>query len=149
LAAAFQGTDFSPSMAWTVTVRDNLAPAATYYDRATLDGASCPAATGTMTPCSWDSNGDGALWVRAQATVGSETRTVVALVKLDLVPEQFPQNTITAGKFRTSNSGNKVIVDTRGCAAVGAPAGGCKSQRAAPVVVRCSTSPPYTRSNTC
>src|SRR5205085_9369683 len=75
LAAAFQGNDFSPSMALTVTVRDNLAPAATYYDRATLDGACCPAATGTMTPCSWDSNGDGALWVRAQATVGSETRT--------------------------------------------------------------------------
>lgn len=149
LAGAFQGTDFASSTAWTVTVRDNIAPAATYYDRAALDSASCPATTGTMTPCTWDSNADGAMWVRAQATVGTETRTVVALVKLDLVNEQFALNTITAGKFRTSNSGNKAIVDTKGCAGVGAPAGGCKSQRAAPVVVRCSASPPYTRSGTC
>jgi Tfp pilus assembly protein PilX len=149
LAAAFQGTDFSSTAAWTVTVRDNLPPATTYYDRAALDSASCPAATGAMTPCTWDSNVDGAMWVRAQATLGGESRTVVALVKLDIVAEPFPQNTITAGKFRTSNSGNKVIVDTKGCAAVGAPPGGCKSQRAAPVVVRCAASPPYTRSNTC
>jgi Tfp pilus assembly protein PilX len=149
LAAGLQGGDFSSSTAWTVTVRDNLAPAATYYDRAALDSSACPAATGTMTPCTWDSNGDGAMWVRAQATVGAESRTVVALVKLDLPVAQFPLNTITAGKFRTSNSGNKVIVDTKGCAAVGAPPGGCKSQRAAPVVVRCAASPPYTRSSTC
>jgi Tfp pilus assembly protein PilX len=150
VAAGFSGTDFSASTAWTVTVRDNVGSAAQYYTRAALDSTSCPAPTGTMTPCTWDSNGDGQMWVRAQSTVASETRTVVGLVKLDLVGEGFPQNTITAGKFRTTNSGNKVIVDTKGCAAVGAPVGGCKSQRAAPVVVRCTTTPPpYTRSNTC
>jgi hypothetical protein len=130
-------------------VRDNIAPAATYYGRAALESTSCPGATGTMTPCTWDSNADGAMWVRAEAKVGEESRTVVALVKLDLIAEEFPQNSITAGKFRTSNSGNKVIVDTKGCSAVGAPPGGCKSQRAAPVVVRCAASPPYTRSSTC
>jgi Tfp pilus assembly protein PilX len=150
VAAGFSGTDFSASTAWTVTVRDNVGSAAQYYTRAALDSTSCPAPTGTMTPCTWDSNGDGQMWVRAQSTVASETRTVVGLVKLDLVGEGFPQNTITAGKFRTTNSGNKVIVDTKGCAAVGAPVGGCKSQRASPVVVRCTTTPPpYTRSNSC
>jgi Tfp pilus assembly protein PilX len=150
IAAGFSGTDFSASTGWTVTVRDNIGSAAQYYSRTALDATSCPSATGTMTPCTWDSNADGQMWVRAQSTVGGETRTVVALVKLDLVREGFPQNTITSGKFKTSNSGNKVIVDTKGCAAVGAPAGGCKSQRAAPVVVRCTTTPPpYTRSNTC
>ena len=149
LASGFQGSDFSSSTGWTVTVRDDLTPAGSYYDRAALDSSSCPAATGTMTPCTWDSNSDGAMWVRAQATVGAETRTVVALVKLDIVAVPFPLNTITAGKFRTTNSGNKVIVDTKGCAAVGAPVGGCKSQRAAPVVVRCAASPPYTRSSSC
>jgi Tfp pilus assembly protein PilX len=149
IISGFQGTDFSASTTWTVTVRDNIGSAAVYYDRAALDSASCPAASGTMTPCTWDSNADGAMWVRAQAVVGGETRTVVALVKLDLVAEQFPQNTITAGKFRTTNSGKKVIVDTKGCAAVGAPVGGCKSQRAAPVVVRCAANPPYTRASTC
>jgi Tfp pilus assembly protein PilX len=150
VAAGFSGTEFNASTAWTVTVRDNVGSAAQYYSRGALDSTSCPSATGTMTPCTWDSNGDGQMWVRAQSTVSSETRTVVALVKLDLVGEQFPQNTITAGKFKTTNSGNKVIVDTKGCAAVGALAGGCKSQRAAPVVVRCTTTPPpYTRSNAC
>jgi hypothetical protein len=103
-----------------------------------------------MTPCTWDSNGDGAVWVRSTATVGTTSRTVVALVKLNQVSVLFPQNTVTAGKFHTTNSGKKVIVDTKGCAAVGAPVGGCKSQRAAPVTVRCNAgSPPYTRSNTC
>jgi Tfp pilus assembly protein PilX len=149
LAAGFTGTDFNASTGWTATVRDNVGAAANYYDKATLDSTSCPAASGTMTPCTWDSNADGAMWVRAQAVVGGETRTVVALVKLSLVGEGFPQNTITAGKFKTTNSGNKVIVDTKGCAAVGAPVGGCKSQRAAPVVVRCAATPPYTRANTC
>jgi Tfp pilus assembly protein PilX len=149
LAAGFEGTEFDASTAWVVNVRDNVGSAATYYDRAALDTTSCPGPTGTMTPCTWDSNGDGALWVRAQATVRGRTRTVVALVKLDLVLEQFPQNTITAGKFKTTNSGNKVIVDTKGCAAVGAPVGGCKSQRAAPVSVRCAANPPYTRAGSC
>jgi Tfp pilus assembly protein PilX len=150
IAAGFSGTDFSASTGWTVTVRDNIGSAAQYYSRAALDSTSCPSATGSMTPCTWDSNADGQMWVRAQSTVGAETRTVVALVKLDLVREGFPQNTITSGKFRTTNSGKKVIVDTKGCAAVGAPAGGCKSQRGAPVVVRCTTTPPpYTRSNAC
>jgi Tfp pilus assembly protein PilX len=150
VAAGFSGTDFSASTDWTVTVRDNVGSASQYYDRTALDSTSCPSAAGTMTPCTWDSNADGQMWVRAQSTVAGETRTVVAVVKLDLVSEQFPQNTITSGKFRTSNSGKKVIVDTKGCAAVGAPVGGCKSQRAAPVVVRCTTTPPpYTRSNAC
>lgn len=150
VAAGFSGTDFSASTAWTVTVRDNVGSAAQYYDRTSLDATSCPSPSGTMTPCTWDSNADGQMWVRAASTVGSETRTVVALVKLDLVSEEFPQNTITSGKFATSNSGKKVIVDTKGCAAVGAPSGGCLSQRAAPVVVRCTTTPPpYTRSNAC
>jgi hypothetical protein len=151
LANGFSGTDFSSSTAWTVSVRDNIGTAATYYNQAALDATVCPAATGTMSPCTWDSNGDGAMWVRSQATVGGQTRTIVALVKLDLVAEGFPQNTVTAGKFKTTNSGKKVIVDTKGCAAVGAPPGGCKAQKAAPVVVRCTsgTPPPYTRSNTC
>ncbi|MEA2409551.1 MAG: hypothetical protein QOC77_112 [Thermoleophilaceae bacterium] len=150
VAAAFSGTDFTSSSTWTVSVRDNIGTAAQYYNRTALDSTSCAAATGTMTPCTWDSNSDGQMWVRAQSTVAGETRAVVALVKLDLVGEPFPQNTITSGKFKTTNSGNKVIVDTKGCAAVGAPPGGCKSQRAAPVVVRCTTTPPpYTRSDPC
>jgi Tfp pilus assembly protein PilX len=149
IASGFQGTEFGASTAWTVTVRDNIGTAAAYYDRAALDATACASATGSMTPCTWDSNADGSMWVRAQATVGAETRTVVGLVKLALVAEQFPQNTVTAGKFRTTNSGKKVIVDTKGCAAVGAPVGGCKSQRAAPVVVRCAATPPYTRANAC
>lgn len=151
LAAGFQGTEFNASTAWNVKVRDNIGTAAAYYDKTALDSTTCPAATGTMTPCTWDSNGDGAVWVRASATVRGETRTVVALVKLNQVGLNFPQNTVTAGKFKTTNSGKKIIVDTKGCAAVGAPVGGCKSQRAAPVTVRCTsaTAPPYTRSNTC
>src|SRR4051794_27147963 len=127
VAAGFSGTDFNASTAWTVTVRDNVGSASQYYSRTALDSTSCPSATGTMTPCTWDSNGDGQMWVRAQSTVASEARTVVGLVKLDLVAEGFPQNTITAGKVKTGNNGKKGVVGTKGWAAVGAPAAGCQS----------------------
>jgi Tfp pilus assembly protein PilX len=108
VAQAVSGT-FAAGSSWTVTVRDNLGAAASTYSRTVLDSIPCQ---GTATvPCTWDSNGDGLMWVRAQGTAHGHTRTVVALVQARLTPLTFPNFAIVAGKFSTSNNGNKVIAD--------------------------------------
>ena len=103
---------------WTVQVRDDTGTE--YYDPAVIPNR--PA---------WDSNDNAKVWVRADARAANGVRTVVALVKRVEKVETFPRNAITAGWFATSNSGNKVIVDTRGDAA-----------QPAPLAVRCTLPPP-------
>ncbi|HEX8065861.1 MAG TPA: hypothetical protein VF520_04985 [Thermoleophilaceae bacterium] len=68
--------------------------------------------TSTRALPSYDQNNDGMVWMRATATVKSQQRTVVALVKsFPGLSNTFPRYTITAGKVRTTNNGRKVIVD--------------------------------------
>lgn len=145
LASAFTGTDFDTATTWTVTVRDNLGTAATYYDRAVLDATAC----GTQVPCTWDSNRDGTMWVRAQATVKDRTRTVVALAKQQRLRLAFPRNTITAGKFASTNDGKKTIIDEKGCSAKTKPNGTCNATQPAPVVVRCTSATAGTTGDAC
>jgi Tfp pilus assembly protein PilX len=76
---------------------------------------------------SYDANGDGKLWVRAQATVQGRTRVLVAVARVQLLPETLPHATIIAGSLQTSNNGRKVIIDTQGSA-----------MQPAPVYVRCT-----------
>jgi hypothetical protein len=68
---------------------------------------------------SYDANGNDRLWVRSQATytVGpraGRSRALVALVEIETlnIAVQFPQRTVIAGKFETTNNGNKIIVQT-------------------------------------
>ena len=75
----------------------------------------------------YDFNGDGALWIRSEATTRCHTVAVVSQVSQSLIPIAFPNNVVTANWFETSNQGRKVIVDTLGSG--GQPAG---------VVARCS-----------
>lgn len=148
MAQGFTGTDFNTGTGWTVNVRDNLGTAVDYYQRSVVDNASCAGPSGLMTPCTWDSNKDGAVWVRSSAVVRGQQRTVVALVKQTQTTIPIPQKTIIAGKFSTSNQGKKVIVDEQGCLATGMPPGVCKSPNAGPVAVRCTTTGP-SRGNAC
>jgi Tfp pilus assembly protein PilX len=75
----------------------------------------------------WDSNGDGVIWIRSQATSQCHTVAVVSQVSQSTVPISFPSNVVTANWFATSNQGKKVIVDTLG-------SGG----QPAPIVARCA-----------
>ena len=74
----------------------------------------------------YDSNGDGAVWVRSQATTQCHTLAVVTQVAQTSVPIAFPSNVVTANWFKTTNMGKKVIVDTRG-----------SGSQPAPIVARC------------
>ncbi len=108
MTKSFTGHDFGGST-WETRVRDN--------GLATMYVDSQP---------SWDANGDGRLWVRAQGRVQGRPRVLLGQVVRDAVREQFPRKLLLAGKVATSNRGNKVIVDTQGSAG-----------QAAPVAVRC------------
>ncbi|MDQ3934777.1 MAG: hypothetical protein M3340_09135 [Actinomycetota bacterium] len=109
LLRGFGNDDFDDSTAvsWHLSVRDNQL-GAFYEDSAT---ASQPA---------WDANGpegsgpDGIMWLRAQATVKGERRTIVSLVRATPIGMTFPRGVITAGHFHTTNNGNKVLVETTG-----------------------------------
>jgi hypothetical protein len=106
---AVSGT-FAAGSTWSVSVRDNLGSANGSYSRAVVDSTPCQG--GVTVPCTWDSNGDGLMWVRAQGTARGLSRTVVALVQVRLTPLTLPNFGIVAGRVSTSNNGNKLIADT-------------------------------------
>ena len=104
LVSAFSSAEVAAGATIATTVRDNGpgAQQARYYDAAVA--SSQPA---------YDQNGDKRLWLRAQATVGGKTRTIVALVRANAEPVPFPDRVLLAGKIATSNTGNKPIIVTR------------------------------------
>jgi Tfp pilus assembly protein PilX len=101
LATSFANVDQSGSTSWTTQVRDNTA-GSNFYDDSVLSGPSA------------DANGDGYLWVRATAVIRGKRRTLVALVKAEQTTLNFPRATLVAGKFDTTNNGNKTIIDNDG-----------------------------------
>lgn len=119
ITASFTSRDWASGASWTTTIRDNGGSASTFYSDAITAGQP-----------SWDANGDGRVWTRAQATARGRTRTIVALVQVQTVDLSlvFPRNVITAGWFQTTNNGRTVIVDTKG-----------GSAQPSPVAVRCTT----------
>lgn len=102
IAAQFTGPDYVNS-SWNVTLQDNGGANADYYS--TTAAASQP---------TYDANGDGKIWVKAQAVARGKTRTLVGQVKTDVRTISFPPNVLTAGYFSTTSNGNKVFVDTSG-----------------------------------
>jgi Tfp pilus assembly protein PilX len=97
-SATYAGASFS-SPVWTLQVIDDTGGASYYSDSL------------AVSPTTWDSNGDGRLWVRAQATIWGQQRIVVSQVVRQSNIVTLPQNLITAGGVYTSNSGNKVIIE--------------------------------------
>jgi Tfp pilus assembly protein PilX len=105
--------DFAAGSTWETTVRDNQEPSnsvSTYYSPS-LTNSDCGASATDHIYC-YDNNGDNKLWVRASSTVRAKTRTIVALVEVELRPVTLPQFAVLAGSFMTTNVGNKVIVDS-------------------------------------
>jgi hypothetical protein len=99
---------------WNVQVVDNQVPNATYYQEGVTDAAGQPHG---------DANGDGQVWIRAQAAVGARKRTLIALYRQQRTGEggNVPHIPITGGRLRVANSGNKVLIDTKGMSATAAP----------------------------
>jgi hypothetical protein len=58
----------------------------------------------------WDTNGDGKVWVRAQATVGGKTRAIVSLVRTQMQAEVAPHAAVIAQSLDVSNNGQKTVI---------------------------------------
>jgi Tfp pilus assembly protein PilX len=88
---------------WQTQVHDNggNSNSANFYSDATV--LSQPA---------YDANGDGRLWVRATATAKGKSRTIVELVRVEEEALDLPHAAVVAGRFASTNSGNKIVVDT-------------------------------------
>ena len=111
IAEMYSGADFQPAT-WRVRVRDDAASASDFYDPAVLDSQQVPA---------WDANGNGKLWVRADASGTGPDRSIVAQVKLSEHVETFPRNVLTAGHFSLKKKAKKKAVLTLGNGAQPAP----------------------------
>jgi hypothetical protein len=98
--SSLQGDYAGGQTSWATSVRDN--GSGPFYDSA------------VDTQPAYDANTDNQVWVRATATVRGKTRTLVALVQVESRPVQFPRYALTAGKFTTTNNGNKLIINTTG-----------------------------------
>ena len=69
-----------------------------YYDDATVLATTNPA---------YDANKNCQLWVRAEGTLNGKKRVVVAKVRVDTRPVQFPISPFVSGTFTTGNNGSK------------------------------------------
>ncbi len=113
-ASACPGSGSTPL--WKTQVRDNSTTTPQFW---TTDVNSQP---------SFDSNGDGTVWVRAWATVQCKPISVVSLVSATSILLNVSSNVLTANWFMTTNQGKKVIVDARGTGA-----------QPAQIILRCTT----------
>jgi len=112
---------------WQTQVRDNGGTSPNFYSDTTV-----------LAQPAYDANGDGRMWVRATSTARGKQRTIVELVRVEEEALDLPHAAVVAGKFQSSNNGQKVVVDTTG----GTGANGF-------VGVRCTPTMGETSSTTC
>ena len=128
----FNGTDFTAGQGstWSTTVLDNIQAAgsscAATLNLSTSDGStpSCfyrESTTGAASTPEYDKNGDGAVWVRAQATVQGRTRILVALVRAQPQPLNYPRFAIWNNDLAIGTTLSGKVIDTKGTAGIAAP----------------------------
>jgi hypothetical protein len=101
LASLFPSADTATGTTYATRVRDNNAPGApNFYSDALV--AAAPA---------YDANGDGKVWVRAEAKAKSRKRTLIALVNAEEVAEVIPRAALISGRLEVTNNGNKVMIN--------------------------------------
>jgi Tfp pilus assembly protein PilX len=101
-SSTYAGNRFSNPQ-WSVQIVDDGSPeSANYYTDSGAAGVP-----------RYDANGDNRVWIRAQATLGGQTRIVVAEMVRQTVVVDLPHNMITAGGTYTSNDGNKIIDESK------------------------------------
>jgi hypothetical protein len=117
LKANFSGVDLTKlPPTWKVQVRDDTGPQQTgTCDPAASNMGGFYSDSAVLGQPSKDANNNCQLWVRAEGTLNGKKRVVVAKVRVDTRPVQFPISPFVAGSFATSNNGGKkIIVDGQG-----------------------------------
>lgn len=104
-ASLLQGASADLAAAtWQTSVRDNNATGSPDFYSDTAPGPQY----------GYDFNGDGRVWVRAQATAEGRTRTLVGLVRAQTQEEDLPHAALLAGSLDISNNGNKELLHSGG-----------------------------------
>ena len=99
LRESFDATEIGSGATWSTSVHDDYGN--DFYDAAAVNARP-----------SYDENRNNRLWLRSEATVQGQKRAVVSVVQLETLVEAFPRRTVLAGKFRTTNNGQKTMVET-------------------------------------
>jgi hypothetical protein len=116
LTALFPTSDAAPGGVWKTQVIDNSTKNSTTYD------PNDPAVNfyrddlfqpwgGTGIVAGYDRNGDGRVWVRAEATARNKTRRMVALVRTEEQQEDILTTAFLANAIVLTNNGKKSIID--------------------------------------
>jgi hypothetical protein len=105
LTSLIPSADTNVAVVWKTNVYDDIKP---------LDGYFADSLV-TNQP-SWDANGNGKVWVRAEATVRGHTRVIVSLVQKQTQLESVPHAAIVAGALTIENNGqhSDPIIDANG-----------------------------------
>ncbi len=124
--------DFDNATTWKTWVRDDAnpstgAPVLFWDDTYLANGSWARYDKGGAFDGTGASIPNRHVWVRAEATVRGKTRALVAYVRIEDKPVNFPQYAVLAGSVRGQNNGNKTLVNS-----TGSPLG---------LGVRCSTPP--------
>jgi Tfp pilus assembly protein PilX len=111
LSAAFTSADYARGVTWTAKVRDNVGTTAC---KSGTGGNTCgyyysDSAVNQASVARYDANGDGMLWIRSRTTVGTSSRTQVALVQVQKQSLNMPHSVLTANSV-TSNYSPKLKV---------------------------------------
>jgi hypothetical protein len=112
LTSLIPSADANVPVTWRTNVYDNgydpSAPPSGYFaDSLVANKPAWP---------TYDKNGDGKVWVRAEATVRGHTRVLVSLVQKQTQLESVPHAAIVAGALTITNNGNHgdPIIDANG-----------------------------------
>lgn len=108
----YPGVDYAAGIDWSTEVHDNTTT--TGSGGATYDATQFYDDAVVRQQPTWDSNHDGLMWVRAQAVVRGERRTLIALVKAEKLDTPFPRNAIVANQLTVGPNGNQNYVNTGG-----------------------------------
>jgi Tfp pilus assembly protein PilX len=112
LSATFTNADYSTGVTWTSKARDNAGTDACQYGSG---GSTCgyyysDSAVNQPTVAHYDANGDGMIWIRSRTTVGTSSRTQVALVQVQKQSLPIP-HAVLSGNSVTSNYSPKLKVN--------------------------------------
>jgi type IV pilus assembly PilX-like protein len=105
LTSLIPSADSNVPVIWKTSVYDNIGSLADYFADSLVS-----------TQPGWDSNGDGKVWVRAEATVRGHTRVLVSVVQKQTQLESVPHAAIVAGALTIENNGqhSDPIIDANG-----------------------------------
>jgi Tfp pilus assembly protein PilX len=102
LSSAYNTPDYAVGSTWKTTIYDDP-DASPFYDAAKVEAATTP---------HWDANGNLRVWVKAETTVRSRHRVLVALVQVTENVEFMPKRVILAGQFELTPNGNGIYIKT-------------------------------------